>query len=147
DGMRIRSDRERRRLFPERGGRYREGATEQVYRRLRVMAGSILDTGFHAIVDAAFLSIRQRREFLAWSKTRRTEAIILDFPDPGEEALVSRLRSRDPDDPSEATPEVVALQREQRDPLTEEEARHAVPIDDRTSPEEVARLIDRPSLP
>ncbi len=134
-GIRVRSDQERRRLFPDRENRYSDEASGAVYARLRASAEHILEGGYHAVIDAAFLSAQERQRVVEQCEARGTETIILDFPDPDEGELPQRLARREADDPSEATVEVVARQRETRDPLSERERLITYPVDPTTTAE------------
>ncbi len=71
DAVRVRSDRERKRLFEDsdlpddvlNAGLYSPQATAATYERLRKLARTIIESGYTAIVDATFLHAEQRTPF------------------------------------------------------------------------------------
>jgi len=119
--IRIRSDVVRAKMFRDatKAERYAPNATEQVYRRLLERAEQILKSGFSVAVDASFLQRSFRRQFAELAEQLDATFHIL-VCEADLETLRSRIRSRR-NDPSEATPELVEQQRQQMDPLNDEE--------------------------
>jgi predicted kinase len=137
----LRSDIERKRLFglpadartaPGGYGRgiYGPDAGRRTYARLRELAGVVLEGGCSPLVDATFLRQEQRAPFAVLAREKGARLVILELTAP-EASLRARVRSREAEgrDPSEAGVDVLASQLANREPLTEAERRHAVPVD------------------
>ena len=134
-GIRIRSDRERRRLFAgnseaDRQVRYSDSASVTTYVHLQAMAGHLLRAGFSVIVDAAFLKQSQRELFFQLGRALHTPVLILDCQAP-EAVLRERIvaRSLATDDPSEADLAVLQAQLDHSEPLSAEELSRSIQID------------------
>jgi hypothetical protein len=130
--IRLRSDVERKRLFglaplDKSGsgigsGLYTQEAGEHTYARLAQLARIVVEAGFPAIVDAAFLKERQRNVFRVLAGEMDTPFVILDFhatPDTLRERVAHRVQTGN--DVSEATLAVLEHQFTTQEPLTEEE--------------------------
>jgi len=101
--VRIRSDIERKRLqglaplartaSPVGGGAYAADATVRTYGRLLELAGSVIDAGYTAIVDATFLKKAQRDMFRRYAVARGVPFVILDIL-ADEATLRTRIRQR-----------------------------------------------------
>jgi hypothetical protein len=101
--FRVRSDVERKRLYglrPEArsgagtgGGIYSAEANELTYRRLVEVAREIIQSGFPAIVDAAFLKKRERAAFQELAQELSVPFVILDVTAP-EALLRERVKQR-----------------------------------------------------
>ena len=120
--VRVRSDVERKRLFPEIAGRYTPEAGRRTYARLLAIADGILACGYPVVVDAAFLEREQRAPFLALARKRHAPVRMLDLHAPIE-VLRRRIRERlaAGRDVSEATLAVLEGQMQRIEPLTTEE--------------------------
>lgn len=129
-GVRVRSDRERRRLHGDGAMRYDAATTAQVYARLRACAAHAAGAGYAALVDATFLARAQRAALRALAAERRAPFAILalDAPEALLHARVAR-RAAAGADASEATPAVLAAQLAQREPLGDDERADAVAVD------------------
>jgi aminoglycoside phosphotransferase family enzyme/adenylate kinase family enzyme len=133
--IRIRSDIERQRLFPERGeeglfaGRYSPQATEQTYTRLLALAEEVIQAGFGVILDATYLAAAPRQAARALAERLGAPFHILAMHCP-EDTLRQRLlaRARAGGDPSEATLEVLTAQQQRAEPLDDGEKRLALPM-------------------
>ncbi|MEW8053261.1 MAG: AAA family ATPase [Candidatus Thiodiazotropha sp.] len=134
--IRIRSDVERRRLFPERDGsgveieRYSERASRITYNHLAGMAKQLLRSGFSVIIDATSLAQWQRELFLQLSENQQAPMVIIDCQ--AEESLLKqRIRERcdSGQDASEADLAVLKLQQEKRQPLTASELERTIVVD------------------
>lgn len=135
--IQIRSDVERKRLFgvPEQrrphGGSepqlYAPEATERTYARLLDLSRELIEAGFSVLVDATFLSRWQRDPFLALAAELDCGCRILALQAPMH-MLRERLgqRSQDGKDASDADIDVLSLQIARREPLSDDEHRHAV---------------------
>jgi aminoglycoside phosphotransferase family enzyme/predicted kinase len=135
--IQIRSDVERKRLFgvPEQRRAsehpdpqlYGDEATERTYGRLLGLARELIEAGFSVLVDATFLSRRQRDPFLALAADLDCPCRILALQAPMH-LLRERLRQRtlEAKDASDADIDVLSLQIARREPLGEDEHRHAV---------------------
>lgn len=137
--VRVRSDVERKRLAgldllvsgPSRlnAALYSPDMTTRTYNRLAELAGTILDAGFIAIVDATFLKREQRRRFAELAAAHDVPFVILNCEVP-ESMLRERLSERlsNGDDPSDATVEVLEAQLATRDGLSAEELAMSLPV-------------------
>ncbi|MEW6444875.1 MAG: AAA family ATPase [Pseudomonadota bacterium] len=128
DLIRIRSDLERQRLFPERGeealfaGRYAPQATGQTYARLLELAEGAVRAGFGVILDATHIKASPRQAARALADKLAVPFNILDLRCP-DEILRQRLMARAAagKDPSEATLAVLDAQIRDAEPLNDEE--------------------------
>jgi aminoglycoside phosphotransferase family enzyme/predicted kinase len=131
--IRVRSDVERKRLFgmmpsarsgsPLDAGLYSPDAGRRTYERLAVLAGAILDSGYPAIIDGAFLKRDQRDRLRTVAARHGAPFVILDVQAP--EALVrERIHRREQEgvDASEAGLAVLKRQLAGREPLGPDEA-------------------------
>ena len=133
-GICVRSDVERQRLAAT--GRivaeelYTSAGIDQTYRALARRARTITESGYPAIVDATFLKHRHRVRFAELARELGVPLVILDLHAP-ERILEERIAKRQSDgtDASEATLEVLARQREEREALDAEERRVAIDVD------------------
>lgn len=135
--VRIRSDIERQRLFPERDaepgqdklftGRYAPQATQQTYARLLTLAKGVMKAGFGVILDATYLKNTPRHSARALAESLDAPFNILTLQCP-DELLRQRLltRAQEGGDPSEATLEVLTAQQQGAEPLSDEEKRMAL---------------------
>ncbi len=123
--IRIRSDKERKRLFGEsaaekgalNAGIYRPEATEKTYQRLLDLAAVIIESGFPVVVDATFLKQAQRQPFqhLAAQLEIPFRVIHVTAPLP---TLLERVnkRSKEAGNISDATENVIMQQQMQAEP-------------------------------
>jgi len=130
--VRLRSDIERKRLhgYEQRAdtasgvdsGIYSESATRRTYEYLQQQAGILLKSGYHTIVDAAFLKAWQRKLFHDLALPAGTAVIIIECTAPAD-VLRSRLqlRARQAQDASEADLQVLEHQLQTIEPLTQVE--------------------------
>ena len=142
--VRVRSDVERKRLFgidetassesAPGEGLYDEESNRQVYEHLVGVATSIIDAGYHAIVDAAFLHEHERRRFVELGNERGVTTVIVDVT-ADREIIEARLRQRGAQgrDASEAGSDVLAFQARVHEPLTESERAVSVTCDNSVS--------------
>jgi len=143
--IRIRSDVERKRLFglaPEaRSGSglatdlYSPEANIQTYKRLADLSRNVITSGFPVIVDAAFLSRQQRRQFHQLADDLQVPFVIFHCDAPT--ALLRRrirVRQTQDRDPSEATLQVLNHQINTQDPLQPDEAEHIFTVKAEESP-------------
>jgi aminoglycoside phosphotransferase family enzyme/adenylate kinase family enzyme len=134
--IRIRSDVERRRLFPDRSEdglsneRYSERASRITYNHLAGMAKMLLRSGFSVIIDATFLAQWQRDLFVQLAQSQQAPMVIVDCQ-AQQSLLVDRIRERCErgGDASEADLAVLKLQQESLQPLTDSELERTIPID------------------
>ncbi len=138
--IQLRSDIERKRLYgvaPSqrldselKGGLYSAGHTEQTYARLLELARDILEAGYSVVVDAAFLKHAQRDRFRKFAGDQALPWLILSCEAP-DRALQERIeaRRRLDRDASDATLDVLALQRTDSDGLTAEEDPHVIRLE------------------
>ena len=137
--IRIRSDVERKRLL-DKPADYRPDSSEArrvyspeitgaTYARLEKLAGSILQAGYSAVVDATFLRRAQRRQFVELASRIGVPIRILDF-----RADIGTLRKRLVEragkgrDPSDADLSVLEKQQAHAEPLDGEELELAEPV-------------------
>ncbi|MET0068218.1 MAG: AAA family ATPase [Candidatus Thiodiazotropha sp.] len=152
--IRLRSDVERKRLFPEsrQGGvevsmpRYSEVASRTTYEHLCAQAKHLLHAGYSVIVDAAFLKQWQRTLFLEMAGRLGVPVLIMDCHAPDEilERRVQR-RSEAGTDASEADLSVLEQQRMSREQLTPQERNRALRVETESFPPQgfMATLLQR----
>ncbi|MGZ8172037.1 MULTISPECIES: bifunctional aminoglycoside phosphotransferase/ATP-binding protein [Methylobacter] len=132
----IRSDIERKRLFGYRAlvqsgsgiddGLYTQEVSLKTYQHLKELAKAVLDAGFPAIIDAAFLKTRQRDPFRQLAADCGVPFHIITFQASDQE-LCRRIKQRQ-EDASEATVAVLHHQQQSAQPLSEQEQSSAIPI-------------------
>jgi uncharacterized protein len=154
EAIQVRSDVERKRLFgydmdartgsAVQAGIYTVEAGRQTYARLAELARYLIEGGYTAIVDAAFLKREERERFRLLAGRLEVPFVLLDFF-ADEDVLRERICARQASgtDPSEAGVDVLAAQLRTREPLDSFERRHAVAIDASREPsvEDVVNLI------
>jgi aminoglycoside phosphotransferase family enzyme/predicted kinase len=139
--VRVRSDIERKRLHglpalarsdsSAGAGIYTKEATAATYERLRLLSRAIVEAGYPAIADAAFLKRGERDAFRALAATLRVPFLILAFDAPQatlRERMARRLGSGT--DASEADLAVLERQLATREPIAPDET-PAITIDTR----------------
>lgn len=133
--IRVRSDVERKRLYglkpDERsgGGIYSREASERTYRRLAEAAREIVQSGFSAVVDAAFLKRRERAAFHELARESGVPFVVLDVAAP-ENLLRQRVKQRlqRGRDASEADIAVLESQLRNNEPLDDGELTLAIGV-------------------
>ena len=135
--LQIRSDIERKRLFGYRAqehtgsgldsGLYTQEAGRKTYLHLVECAKVVIEAGFSAIIDAAFLKAEQRDLFRQLAVECGVQFFIVDFQASDEE-LSRRIRQRQ-NDASEATTDVLQHQQQSAQPLSAEEQAYVITID------------------
>ncbi|MGB0721091.1 MAG: AAA family ATPase [Gammaproteobacteria bacterium] len=127
--VRIRSDRVRRSLSEGAHG-YAADARQRVYETLARHARTALKSGLSVIVDATFLTRKQRAPFQALARELNLPWRILDIQAPTQ-VLKQRIAERldRGDDPSEAYPELVDKQSRELEPLSSSERHHCWALD------------------
>jgi aminoglycoside phosphotransferase family enzyme/predicted kinase len=152
--IRIRSDVERKRLHglaaqartdsAPGGGIYTPEADRLTYGRLAELAGRILDAGFPAIVDAAFLKGRWREMFREVARERAAPFVLVACAAP-ESTLRERVekREREGTDASEAGIEILERQIAALEPLAADELDSTMIVDALALGEETQRLSRR----
>jgi predicted kinase len=138
--LRFRSDLERKRLLgvgelarsgsPVGGGIYAPEQGRRTYAALTAAAERLLRSGYHAIVDAAFLRRGERLHFRQLAAAMDARFVILDCTASRSE-LERRVaaRERAGSDASEANLAVLATQLRDHEPLDRAERRSAVTVD------------------
>ncbi len=136
--IRLRSDRERLRLFDDPAGRYSADATEKTYKHLEELARALLQEGAAVVVDATFLRRDQRALFARLAEELGVRFAILHTAAP-QSLLYARLgaRERAKNDISEATRRVLRRQLMEHDPLENGEKRSLVTLHT-SSPQQMA---------
>lgn len=136
DLFRIRSDVERKRLFdlaPEQrsgGTIYSTMASSQTYARLTELARAVIEAGYPAVVDAAFLRRGERQAMRTLAQELGVPFAILDCAT--DEALLRERvarRMQQGRDASEADVQVLEGQLASREPLDASEQRLSIAID------------------
>jgi aminoglycoside phosphotransferase family enzyme/predicted kinase len=138
--VQLRSDIERKRLpglaaaadtmDAAGSGIYDPAVTALTYRRLLMLARTIVSTGIPVVVDATFLASRQRQAFRDLAGEMGIPFFIFDFR--ASEAIlkariVSRLAQRQ--DPSDAGLQTLAYQIKNNEPLADNEMEHVIAFD------------------
>lgn len=130
--IRIRSDVERRRAFglgmtetsgsAPGEGLYTKEARGSVYGRLFDIAGTLLRSGFHVIIDASFLQQADRERAASIAESNQSRFIIVESV-AQEATLFERVGRREATriDASEAGPAVLKYQQTHIEPLTHTE--------------------------
>jgi uncharacterized protein len=138
--IRVQSDVERRRVLglqrdsathsPVGGGAYASDVTDQTYLRLLDCAHHALSAHRRVIVDATFLDPARRRPFFALAAELGCRVLIIACRAPRAE-LQRRVAARAAagQDPSEATPDVLAQQLQREHALLPFEQAHALELD------------------
>ncbi len=139
--IRVRSDVERKRLFglaatarSDSGlgrGLYAAQATTRTYAVLEQRAAQILRAGYGCVVDASFLQREQRAAFATLARRLGCGFRVIACQAPPE-VLRGRIKRRT-GDASEATPAVLAAQREVCEPPAGAEAARTVFLDTRSA--------------
>lgn len=138
--IRIRSDRERQRLFGKgerdgvaadiESGVYSSDATSQTYATLKKLAKEVLDSGFPVIIDATFLTRSQREPFRQLARRLAVPLRILYFhADAAELKKRVKVRQREGRDISEADLRVLEHQLEAYSGLDADEQHDTITID------------------
>lgn len=154
--IRIRSDRERQRLFGKGKmegepatigqGVYSNDATRKTYAKLAELAAAVLESGHSAIIDATFLERPQRDPFKQLADHLGAPMRILFFRADAA-ALRQRIqvRQRVGRDISEADLSVLEHQLAAYAGLDDDEQGHTVTIDTEsvTDPEQILELVDQ----
>ncbi|HUM99746.1 MAG: AAA family ATPase [Halothiobacillaceae bacterium] len=120
--VRLRSDAERQRMYPERSERYNANANEFIYTQLANIARTGLEAGWPMVVDATFLKAEQRATFAAIAAKLGCPFYLL-FIECDAPTLRRYLRERAAQgkDISEADEAVLEMQLQQLQPLTAQE--------------------------
>jgi len=138
--IQLRSDVERKRLFAYQAldntcsginqGLYTPAAGQKTYLRLAELAKAVIESGFTAIIDAAFLKIEQRMLFRELATACDVPFVIIDFQ-ASELELGRRIQQRQQqqNDPSEATISVLQQQLKSAQVLSPEEQAFVLKVD------------------
>jgi hypothetical protein len=143
-GVRVRSDVERKRLFglapnvTSQGDIYTAEATVRTYARLTDCARTIASAGLPVVLDAASLRRDERQAFRAVADRLGIASALVVCEAPLD-VLRARVASRATrgDDASEAGLAVLERQIAWREPLDQDEQRHAHVIDTAGTPEQL----------
>lgn len=121
DAIRIRSDVERKRIFPnaEKTVLYSEESLQKTYEHLAALSGTILDAGYSVVIDATNLLHHQRALFEQVAKQKQVSYVIVNC-EASEQHLQGVIQSRatEKDNVSDADLTVLNYQMQQREPLT-----------------------------
>lgn len=135
-GVRIRSDVERKRLFDftstpaDADEVYSEKATDQTYRRLAELTGTVLESGLPACIDATCLLLEQRKRLRFEAEKRGLPVLIVSF-EADRATLRARIvkRARRSGEPSERSLSILERQLESFEPFANDETTHLVHLD------------------
>jgi hypothetical protein len=116
-------------------GIYTADAGQQTYERLAGLARWLIEGGFTAIVDAAFLKHNERERFRLLAGQLGVSFVLLDFST-DDETLRMRIRERQSFamDPSEAGIDVLEAQLRSQEPLDSNEREHAFEVETSREP-------------
>lgn len=111
-------------------GLYSAQRTEQTYRRLTELAGSVVGAGLPVLLDATFLA-RAQRQRMAQLAMRLGVSFAILHCDAPTAVLERRVRARQQaaNDASEATPEVLRAQLDKVEPLDARERERRLYVD------------------
>ncbi|MEH6566757.1 MAG: AAA family ATPase [Halopseudomonas sp.] len=134
--IRIRSDRERKRLFGSddaqtaNAGLYSPERSAKTYDRLASLASLILGCGFPVIVDATHLKRAQRQQMRDAIELQCAPCLILhcDVPLATVAQWIEQRRAQG-SDPSDATLQIVEQQQQQLEPLDDQEQQLSLSVD------------------
>ncbi|MEA2029769.1 MAG: AAA family ATPase [Campylobacterota bacterium] len=129
DAIVLRSDVHRKRILEQNSDLYQEDRRNVVYAYLLKLATTTIEAGYHTIVDATFLSQKQRKAFTHLANQLGVEFVILACQSEIEmckERILERQKRNL--DPSDATVEVLNHQIAHYEPLSQEEKEFAVEI-------------------
>jgi aminoglycoside phosphotransferase family enzyme/predicted kinase len=103
-------------------GLYSSDKTTETYRQLGILAKSVLEAGYSALIDATFLKREHRDHFRAQAAASGTAFLIIECAAPDSE-LERRILTRQASqqDASEATLEVLHAQQALDEPLSDAE--------------------------
>lgn len=109
------------------GGIYSAEYSQRTFELLRNTADAILDSGYPVVLDATFLTQRDRSPFLALGVSKNVATVICEL-DVTTEILVDRINQRNIEgtDPSEATVEVLYKQLDGKQEFSEDESSKVV---------------------
>jgi len=150
--VRLRSDVERKRLHglaaqarthaDPYSGIYAPESTRLIYDRLKLLVREIVESGYPAIVDAAFLWRAERDAFRALARKLKARFLIASCRAP-EAVLRRRVAQREAamKDASEAGVAVLENQIATQEPLGSDELAHATPIDSEAEEAGLSRTI------
>jgi len=127
NAIQLRSDVERKRMFEQQAcsaddNIYTKQASDQTYARLHELAAIILELGYSVIIDAANLQSCRRIIFIELAEKLQVPWLILHYKAPAEllrQRIVHRLNENQ--DASDADIEVLELQLETFEPLSQQE--------------------------
>lgn len=138
NGIRIRSDVERKRLYHLKANDcsqsanlklYSEESTEKTFNKLREIASNLISFGFTVIVDATFLRKQERQLFESLAEEKNTPFKIAHCHAPDEQLRQAILaREAKKDDASEATCDVLSKQQDYAEALTSNESTYVIDI-------------------
>jgi aminoglycoside phosphotransferase family enzyme len=144
NGILLRSDVERKRLFAESGEfLYTQAITDKTYQYLLDTSAQILKAGYSVIVDATFLDPNWRQKFAETAKRQGHDFYILDCrADPS--IIRDRLERRHLDDKNVSDADLAIMQKQldQYQTITSEERVHTIVVDTGQSVD-VTRLIQQ----
>ena len=148
--IRIRSDRERKRLFGNsdsnkeelNAGIYNPELTDKTYQHLLVLSESIVSSGFSVIVDATFLKASQRSPFQQLATRLEIPFRVLQLK-ASLQSLHRRLQERNQHagNISDATEDVIRQQLSLEEPLVEHEPRTVIDTDKPIDYERLAKTL------
>jgi hypothetical protein len=130
DGIIIRSDRERKRLYSNHEDLYTDDITQHTYQRLFDLCSEVSKAGYPVFVDATFIDAQWRNKFLKLAEGLGRRFYILSCH-ADVAILESRIRRRagERDNISDADVNVMHGQLEKMAPLSEEESVYSIDID------------------
>ncbi|MBT8440133.1 MAG: AAA family ATPase, partial [Gammaproteobacteria bacterium] len=127
--IRIRSDVERKRLYPIAEQRYTAEATRKTYGYLHELAAGILQAGYSVIIDATYLEHQYRNKAFILTRSSHYPFLVISLQIPVDvlEKRITRRIEND-NDASEATIAVLHKQLAKAEPLTADEMQHMLLI-------------------
>ena len=125
----INSDTERLKRYAERDDKYSPAATVQLFQYMAALADQLLKAGYPVIIDSCALKLKERELFRQSAKKNHCPDILLYCHAP-EDILKQRIQNRllAKNDPSQAQPELVELQKRWLEPPSTSETHNLINI-------------------
>ncbi len=111
-------------------GVYSQASSDMTYQTMLKLVTDILESGFHGVVDATFLQLQQRKQFILLAEQLQIRYLIVNTR-ATKHTLMQRIKERSDqrDNVSDADDSVLEMQLASMQALTQEEQANSVEID------------------